>query len=125
MSTLTDGGGVELQLLEAPRYRRGPVLKAFAAELRRQRASPDDAVTLLLRLADRSGAELPWLCRPVEPCAGAAGRVAGADGPYLEGLVGALARLLAGLPETWFTLEGHGLEVRVAGLALSVEKAGG
>jgi hypothetical protein len=121
MSTLIDGDGVELQLLEAPRYRRGPVLKAFAAELRRRRPGPADAVTLLLQLADRGGAELPWLCRPVEPCP--AGRAAGADDSYLEGLIGALARLLAGLPETWFEVEGD-LEVRVAGLALSVEKAG-
>jgi hypothetical protein len=119
--TITDDR-VEVQLLEAPRYRRGPVLKAFAAELRRRRPGPADAVTLLLRLADRSGAELPWLCRPVEPCPAA--RVAGADGSYVEALVGAVAGLLGGLPEDWFEVEGHGLEVRVAGLALSVEKAG-
>ena len=122
MSTLIDDGGVELQVLEAPRYRRGPVLEAFAAELRRRRPGPADAVTLLLRLADRAGAELPWLCRPVEPCP--AVRVAGADGSYVEALVGAVAGLLAGLPETWFEVEGHDLEVRVAGLALAIERGG-
>jgi hypothetical protein len=121
MSTLTDGR-VELQVLEAPRYRRGPVLKAFAAELRRRRASPDDAVTLLLQLADRSGAELPWLSHSVEPCP--AGRVAGADDSYVEALVGAVAGLLRELPETWFEVEGHDLEVKVAGIALAIERGG-
>jgi hypothetical protein len=124
MSTLTDDDRVELQVLEAARYRRGPTLQAFAAELMRQRPAPGDPVRLLVQLADRGGAELPWVSRLVEPCAGVAGRVAGADGSYLEGLIGAVARQLAELPEKWFTLEGHGPEVRVAGLALSVEKSG-
>jgi hypothetical protein len=122
MSTATDNC-VEVQLLEAPRYRWGPVLEAFTAELRRRCPGPNDAVTLLLQLADRGGAELPWLCRPVEPCP--AVRVAGADGSYVEALVGAVAGLLAGLPETWFEVEGHDLEVRVAGIALAIEKCGG
>ena len=129
MSTPTDDR-VELQVLEAPRYRRGPVLAAFAAELRRRRPGPADAVTLLLRLADRSGAELPWLCRPVEPCPQPAragpsqGRVAGADDSYVGALVGAVAGLLRDLPEGWFEVEGHDLEVRVAGLALAIERGG-
>jgi hypothetical protein len=120
VATLTDDR-LDLQVLEAPRYRRAPVLEAFAAELTRQRPGPADAVTLLLRLADTAGAELPWLCRPVEPCAGAAGRVAGADDSYTEALVAAVAGLLAGLPEGWFEFEAHDVPVRVAGLALAVE----
>jgi hypothetical protein len=121
MSTLTDDR-VELQVLEAPRYRRAPVLAAFAAELRRRRPGPNDRVAVLLQLADSAGAELPWRSRPVEPCP--AGRVAGADDSYVEALAGTVAGLLRELPETWFEFEGHHLPVRVEGIALAIEKDG-